>query len=745
MGWRIRKSINLGLGFRINLSKSGIGYSWGFPGYRVTKMANGGNRATYSIPGTGISYVEQNGNRISRSNEPNLMYGEVEKFENILIDNKNNDPIIKKINRSALLNKLSNIFLILTLGVFYHPSFSLCLIFGLILKIIIYFTGRINLFYEFDNTGREMYSYIKEVLILLSNNKKLWQATTSTKVYNSKYNAGAKSNVDRNNAFVTNKLPWYIKTNIDIYGLNVRNQKVFFTPDRVIVFNTFGKVFGSTYNNMNLSIDSTSFVESAFTPRDSEIIDYTWRYVNRDGSRDLRFNNNKRYPVCRYGEFSIKSENGINTLIIYSNESISDELRKNLRAFGNEFNKLVYEKATENNKENLDKLIETKSNINLTGKNTKVKEEIIVENKIKYVLPDTSLLESDESKNIIDLVNSMKQSSDINICIGKKDDEYIIEKLKNMPNMLIGGTVMSGKTTYINSLLGTLLFTQTPNDLKLIIFDSKIIEYSDYKNLPHLYYPIITDVRRLEKALLNIQDEVESRLKFLQQSNQKSIDSYNKIKGNSQIPSILIIIDDLSTINSSDVLNSQIEDITSNGWKVNIYMIVTTNHPSSEILSTITRSNFPARLSFKVTSSVSSQMILSDSGAEKLKGIGTALYISRFFDKLQKVNVPFIEENDLHNLITYWSENYSVLYKKIEQPLKNSIYALNDEDPMFDDVVEFIISTRKASASLLQRRFRLGYNRSAHLIDMLEARGIIGPSKGSEPRDVLIDSYEEDK
>lgn len=346
MGWRFRKSINLGLGFRINLSKSGIGYSWGFPGYRTTRLANGGTRQTYSIPGTGISYVEQQGARNNsqpRYNENlNLITGETEVFENIPIEDiRKNDPILKEINRVVFFNRLANISLVLTLFVLVHPAFSLAFLLGIILKIIIAISMKIKLYYEFDEDSRKMYNSLKEIWITLSQSRKLWQINSSTKVYNTKYNAGSGNNVDRNNAFIMSKLPSFIKTNIDIYGLNLRNQKMYFTPDRILIFRPFRKVYGCTYRDMYFGISSQRFVESGTVHKDSEVVDYVWHYTNKDGSRDLRFSNNRKYPVCKYGELTLKSPNGIHTIIEFSNHDLAEDIQNKLILFGNQFNKIL--------------------------------------------------------------------------------------------------------------------------------------------------------------------------------------------------------------------------------------------------------------------------------------------------------------------------------------------------------------------------------------------------------------------
>lgn len=343
MGWRFRKSINLGFGFRINLSKSGIGYSWGVPGYRVTKMANGGNKVTYSIPGTGISYVEQSGRNVSASNdESKIITGEAETFKNIPIENiQKNDVILKKINTARTINKLSNWLIIFSVLIVFNVWGVFFPIIGLLLKAYIHRAYKIGLYYEFDDKSRKMFNSLKETLIELSNSQKIWQLNTSTDVYNTKYNAGASKNVSRNNVFITSKLPWYLKTNIEIFGLNLKREKIFFTPDRIIVFKPFKKVFGCTYRDLHIDILSTNFVETEKVQRDSKIVNYTWKYVNKDGSRDLRFSYNKKYPVCKYGELLFKSPNGINTVIEFSNCNLIEKIRANLVIFANTFNEIL--------------------------------------------------------------------------------------------------------------------------------------------------------------------------------------------------------------------------------------------------------------------------------------------------------------------------------------------------------------------------------------------------------------------
>lgn len=750
MGWRYRKSINLGLGFRINLSKSGIGYSWGFPGYRVTKMSNGGNRTTYSLPGTGISYVEQNG---KNANRDDMLYtGETENFKNIPIEEiQKNDPILNKINKVVSLNRLANILLILTLCVFYHPVFILCFFIGIGLKIYISSSKKIGLYYEFDNESRKMYDSLKEVLIKLSKSKKMWQVISSTTVYNTKYNAGAGNNIDRNNAYVTSKMPWYIKTNINVYGLNLRNQKLFFTPDRVIVFRPFRKAFGCTYNDMKLLISYSNFVETQRVYNDSEIVDYTWKYSNRDGSRDLRFSNNRKYPICKYGELTLESPYGINTIVHFSNFDLADEIKTNLILFGNEFNRILA-KTKKQLKENKVTEEKPKDNSNSPRKTNKTNESTtkpeINNEKIEYKIPNLAIIKDEASKSFVDFCKEIKQKKDVIIPIGRNQEEFICEKLSEMPNMLIAGTVMSGKTTYINSIISSILLTKKPDEVKIVIFDSKKVDYSIYNGTPHLMVPVINDSNKLNIVLQMIRTEIERRMELLNNANVKNITKYNNMvtEDGNKIPDILIIIDDLTNLNGLEELNKKIEDISLNGWNVNVYMIISANHPSAKVMTTLSKTNFPSRLSFKVTNAQASQNIINDIGAEKLTGVGNALYVSRMIGKPIKITVPFITDEDIKNIVNKWCEQGIVNYSNNFIIKTNNIKDDNIEtyeEPLYDEIVEFVVTTGKASASLLQRKFKLGYNRAARCIDLLEEHGIVGPSNGEKPRDVLV-NFESD-
>lgn len=348
MGWRYRKSINLGGGFRINLSKSGIGYSWGFPGYRHTYSPNGTQRKTYSIPGTGISYVESQGNRRNNSNnsgnnynynynqDTKLITGNTTYYQNNNISKMGKgDELLKQINKLRTIDILANVclFLIVLIPI------------GILLKILIAKKWKLDLTYEMDDINQKKFDALNEFLVELGNNKRLWQIVSSIKVYNTKYNAGAGNNVSRTRISIAKKMPWYIKHNIDVYCLNLKNEKIFFTPDRMLIFKNMGGVGCRRYNDMVAGFSTTNFVETEMVPRDAEIVRYTWRYVNKSGGPDKRFNNNRQIPVCKYGEISLESEDGINILLECSNHNLMYSIQDKFKEFMNYHNKIISAKG----------------------------------------------------------------------------------------------------------------------------------------------------------------------------------------------------------------------------------------------------------------------------------------------------------------------------------------------------------------------------------------------------------------
>ncbi len=362
-----------------------------------------------------------------------------------------------------------------------------------------------------------------------------------------------------------------------------------------------------------------------------------------------------------------------------------------------------------------------------------------------YKLPNLTILEDDISKGIIPFIEKMKMDKKLNIPIGlnQDDNDIVFENISTMPNLLIGGTVMSGKTSYINTIISSILLSKTPAEIKLVIFDSKKVDYAVYNGIPHLLCPIISDSNELNTVLNKICKEIEIRMFKLQESSVKSLDLYNnKFDTHSKYLDWIVVIDEFSMLYNSDSINKSIEFITSSGWKVNIYLIISVNYPSTQVIPTVSNLNFPARLSFRVASSKASKLIVNTNGAEQLKGYGMALYTSRLNESTVKIKAPYITDNNIIKIVDYCCKerkaNYSSVFLQSDQEIKLNNPSDEYVDPLYNEIVEFVVSSGKASASLLQRRFRLGYNRAAHIIDLLEEQGIIGHAKGSYPREVLV-------
>lgn len=426
-----------------------------------------------------------------------------------------------------------------------------------------------------------------------------------------------------------------------------------------------------------------------------------------------------------------------------------------------------------NNKKNVN--FENKYKAAETEKKDSEKEEVSVEIKpIKneesgdviseavarnpYTLPSIELLENQDT--IEPFIVKMKKSKDLLIPLGTSDNDIVLEKISSMPNLLISGTVMTGKTTFINSIIASILLTKSPDEVKIVIYDSKRVEYNRLNGIPHLLCPVINDSKTASVALQIVIAMMDERYDIFSKKGVSKFEEYNDYVEKEQQNSsntelhkmfrLVVIIDDLSEmmlVNPKEV-EIAIMRITKLGWNVGIHLIVVANHPSSNIINTISKSNFPSRLSFKVTSSRDSIIVIDQPGAEKLAGVGSALYMSRLLEKPIKVSTLLFSDIEISKLIKFVCDQKvtvydNILIKAIEE--KNVPTSGNgsgpggtDDDPLYNEIVEFAMETGKVSASLLQRRFRLGYNRAIRIVDQLEERGIIGPANGSKPREVLI-------
>ena len=337
-------------------------------------------------------------------------------------------------------------------------------------------------------------------------------------------------------------------------------------------------------------------------------------------------------------------------------------------------------------------------------------------------------------------------------------------EINKMPHLLIAGTTGSGKSVCVNGIICSILMRAKPDEVKLVMVDPKVVELSVYNGVPHLLRPVVTDPKQASIALAKMVAEMERRYQVFSESKTKNIEGYNDYieKENAKItdidakkekmPYIVIIIDELADLMM--VAAKEVEDsilrITQKARAAGMHLIVATQRPSTEVITGLIKANIPSRIAFSVGSGIDSRTILDQTGAENLLGKGDMLFLPIGMNSPLRIQGSFITDDEIKRIIDYTISQQKAQYDEAMMNLDASssdkstsqIEDMNQQeeydDPLYNDIVEFVISTQKASASLLQRKFKLGYNRAARIIDLLEERGIIGPSNGSKPREVLV-------
>jgi len=345
--------------------------------------------------------------------------------------------------------------------------------------------------------------------------------------------------------------------------------------------------------------------------------------------------------------------------------------------------------------------------------------------------------------------------------VGGKD---IVADLAKMPHILIAGATGSGKSVCINSILAGLLMCKTPDELRLILVDPKIVEFSVFNNLPHLVVPVITDPQKVALSLRWAITEMEKRYKLFAKAKVRNIESFNnrviakqgdlfgdeeapKPKDDlpSSVPYIVIVIDELADLMlaaGAEIENS-IARLAQLSRAVGIHMIIATQRPSVNVITGTIKANFPARIAFQVAQKVDSRTILDQSGADQLLGRGDMLYLPPSSSKLVRSQGAMVTDDEVHRIVDHIKEQAEPQFEmeiknKLDKPASSSVDNGAD-DEILTQAVEIIRETHRCSTSSLQRRLRIGYTRAARLVDILEERGIVGPPRGSEPREILID------
>jgi S-DNA-T family DNA segregation ATPase FtsK/SpoIIIE len=347
-------------------------------------------------------------------------------------------------------------------------------------------------------------------------------------------------------------------------------------------------------------------------------------------------------------------------------------------------------------------------------------------------------------------------SSPLGFAIGKDiAGKPVVADLGKMPHILIAGQTGSGKSVMINTLLTSLLYRNSPSDLKLILVDPKQVELKPYDDIPHLLTPVITEPEKCISALKWAVAEMERRYRALAEVRKRNIDEYNALKKEEGMPYIVIVIDelaDLMMMASRDV-ESLIVRIAQKARAVGIHLVIATQRPSVDVITGLIKANIPARISFTTASQVDSRTIIDGVGAEKLLGQGDMLLLTADMPKPKRVQGAYIDESETSKVTDFVRLQRPPQYDQeiISQPVQingkggiNNDYGSNDvNDEMWHDAVHVVLEARKASTSLLQRRLRIGYGRAARLIETMEEQGIISPADGSRPREVLVSSMDE--
>lgn len=402
--------------------------------------------------------------------------------------------------------------------------------------------------------------------------------------------------------------------------------------------------------------------------------------------------------------------------------------------------------------------------LELGAKDVRIQAPIPGKKTVGIELPNKSVM-SVAVREILEAVPKTKESSKLLVALGKSImGNPVWCEIDKTPHLLVAGSTGSGKSVCINSMITSILMRTKPDEVKLVLVDPKKVELSMYNGVPHLLTPVVTDPKKANIVLQKIVKIMEDRYDLFENSKTKNIAGYNAYvdkKNESlsedekieRLPYIVVIIDELADLML--VAAKEVEDsimrITQMARAAGIHLIVATQRPSTDVITGVVKANIPSRISFAVSSSIDSRTILDMSGAEKLLGKGDMLFLPQGESIPVRVQGTFISDDEIKAVVDYTISQQKAMYDKsltISEEDRGATTMVDKgdyEEPLYNEIREFVITQGKASASLLQRRFRLGYNRAARCIDLLEERGIIGPSNGAKPREVLVKLEKKDE
>ncbi|MFW5995722.1 MAG: DNA translocase FtsK 4TM domain-containing protein [Halanaerobiaceae bacterium] len=346
-------------------------------------------------------------------------------------------------------------------------------------------------------------------------------------------------------------------------------------------------------------------------------------------------------------------------------------------------------------------------------------------------------------REIITTPKFQNSESKLTIALGKGiEGEPIVTDLSRMPHMLVAGATGSGKSVCMSSIISSILFKATPEEVKFILIDPKKVELNHFKGLPHLFSPVVTDPRKASNVLKLVVNEMEERYDLFSDSGTRSIDDYNqKVSGEEKLPYIVVIIDELSDLMM--VAASEVEDnicrLAQMSRAAGIHLVIATQRPSVDVITGLIKANIPSRISFAVSSQTDSRTILDMGGAEKLLGKGDMLFNPVNAKKPQRLQGAFIDNKEIKSIVKFIKEQKDAEFEVEFDDMKevNITSSGQEKDELYEEAVKLVVEYR-ASISMLQRRLHIGHSRAARLIDTMEEEGIVGPYAGSKPREVLI-------
>lgn len=392
--------------------------------------------------------------------------------------------------------------------------------------------------------------------------------------------------------------------------------------------------------------------------------------------------------------------------------------------------------------------------LNLAAKDIRIEAPIPGKSAVGIEVPNEHI----SMVTLKEVLNEAKPTSNkLEVALGRDiSGEPITAELNKLPHLLVAGATGSGKSVCINGIITSILMNAKPHEVKLMLIDPKMVELNVYNGIPHLLTPVVTNPQKANQALQKIVSEMEKRYDLFQHVGARNIEGYNQFiertnqemeEKQAQLPYIVVIVDelaDLMMVAGKDV-ESSIMRIAQLARAAGIHLIIATQRPSVDVITGSIKANIPSRIAFAVSSATDSRTILDSGGAEKLLGRGDMLFLSRDSSKPTRIQGAFLSDGEVESVVQHVVGEQTASYvKEMEPDEPTEANEMESEDALYKEAYLFVVEEQKASASLLQRRFRIGYNRASRLMDDLESNGVIGPQSGSKPRQVLVDIYQDE-